>query len=525
MIRKLTKALWSDAYFQGAVRALGSLVLVGLVSLFGMFVLGRGDVTNITLIYLFAIAAASVWLGYRPSLLAALSGALCLDYYFLPPYDTFVIGSAREIITFGGMFCTAVFISTLNERLRRQARAARQSERRMESLYGLTRELVDATSVEELCVRAATQIELAGHQMVCVLLRRGEAFTRAVRPGGVVALENEDIPAASWAAAHLEPAGLGTRNCAGAGACYVPLIAARGCIGVLSLRPREHERAGQTRPSSLILSMARQVALALERALLSEEKQAAQLEIETERIRNSVLSSVSHDLRSPLAVIASASSTLVENGEHLQGPARTEMSRIIYEEARRLNELLKSLLDVTRLQAGGLKVSREWESIEEVVGSVLRRVDERSSVRQLRANVPSDLPLLQLDAILVVQVLLNLVDNAFKHSGSEQAVDIDVALRGDEVIVSVIDHGRGITDDELTRIFEKFYRSDDAPGGGLGLGLTLARGIVQAHGGRIWAKHTAGGGLTIQFTLPLSAAPPRLAGLEVAEGASTQGRV
>jgi two-component system sensor histidine kinase KdpD len=525
VISKIVKDLSSNEHVQGALRAFGSLALVGVVTLIGMFALGRADVTNVTLLYLFAIAATSVWLGYRPSLLAALSGALFLDYYFLPPYDTFVIGSAREIITFGGMFCTAVFISTLNERLRKQARAARQNERRMEVLYGLTRELIEATSVEELCRRAATQIELAGNQVAGVLLRRGEQFTRAVRSGGAAALETEDLPAASWAAAHLEPAGLGTRNSANAGACYVPLVAARGCIGVLSLRPRDQERASQARPSSLILAMARQVALALDHALLSEEKQAAQLEAETERIRNSVLSSVSHDLRSPLAVIASASSTLAENDERLQGPARAEMARIIHEEARRLNELLKSLLDVTRLQSGGLKVTREWESIEEVVGSVLRRVDERSTGRHLRANVPSDLPLLQIDAILVVQVLLNLVDNAFKHSLSEQAVEIEAATRADELIVSVIDHGRGVGPDELTKIFDKFYRSDDTPGGGLGLGLTLARGIIQAHGGRIWATHTPGGGLTIQFTLPLSPAPPRLAGMEAADGPSTQGRV
>jgi two-component system, OmpR family, sensor histidine kinase KdpD len=510
---------------QGGGRALGSLLLVGLVTVFGMGVLGREDVTNITLFYLFGIAGVSLWLGYRPSLLAALSGALCLDYFFLPPYGTFIIGSAREIVTFTGLFATAVFISTLNEKLRKQARAARQNERRMEFLYGLTRELIDATSVDDLSARAATQIELATNQMACVLIRRGETFSRAVRSGGAAALETEDLGAASWAAAHLEPAGLGTRNCSEARACYVPLIAARGCIGVLSLRPREQDRGALPRPSSLVLSMARQLALALERALLSEEKQAAQIEVETERVRNAVLSSVSHDLRSPLAVIASASSTLAEHGERLQVAARVEMSRIIHEEARRLNELLKSLLDVTRLQSGGLKVSREWESLEEVVGSVLRRVDERSAGRHLRANVPSDLPLLQLDAILVEQVLLNLVDNAFKHSHTEQAVDIDVGVRGDEVVVSVIDHGKGIADDEISRIFEKFYRSDDAPGGGLGLGLTLARGIVQAHGGRIWASHTPGGGLTVQFTLPLSAAPPRLTGAEASEGVSTQRRV
>ena len=156
---------------------------------------------------------------------------------------------------------------------------------------------------------------------------------------------------------------------------------------------------------------------------------------------------------------------------------------------------------------------------------MLRRVDERTTGRLLRANVPSDLPLLQVDAILLVQVLLNLVDNAFKHSHTDQAVEIDVAIRGDDAIVSVIDHGKGIPAEELTRIFDKFYRSAEAGAGGLGLGLTIARGIVEAHGGRIWAKPTPGGGLTFQFTLPLSPAPPRLAGLEGTAGVSSQGRV
>ena len=301
-------------------------------------------------------------------MLAAVASALCLDYFFLPPYNSFVLASGREILTFAGMFGTAAFISTLNERLRKQARAARQSERRMQSLYGLARELVDAASVDELCMRAAKQIEVAGNVSACILIRRGEGFSRAVRSGGPVAIETEDLGAANWASAHLEPAGLGTRNCPGATACYVPLIAARGCIGVLSLRPRDPVNGAQPRPSSLVISMARQIALAVERALLSEEKQAAQLEAETERIRSAVLSSVSHDLRAPLAVIGSASSTLVEHGDRLQGPARAEMARIINEEARRLNELLKSLLDVTRLQSGSLRISREWESLEEVVG-------------------------------------------------------------------------------------------------------------------------------------------------------------
>ena len=198
------------------------------------------------------------------------------------------------------------------------------------------------------------------------------------------------------------------------------------------------------------------------------------------------------------------------------------MVRIIYEEARRLNDLLKSLLDVTRVQNGNLRINRDWESLEEVIGSVLRRVEEHTIDRHVRANVPSDLPLLQIDATLIEQVFLNLIDNAFKHSLSDQSVDVDVAVRDDNVVVSVIDHGQGVRGDQLDDIFDKFYRNEKAASGGLGLGLTIARGIVQAHSGRIWATHTPGGGLTIHFTLPLSGAPPRLNGIELAEDGSHQ---
>jgi two-component system sensor histidine kinase KdpD len=270
--------------------------------------------------------------------------------------------------------------------------------------------------------------------------------------------------------------------------------------------------------------MARQVALALDRALLAQEKQGALIEAETERIRSAVLSSVSHDLRAPLAVIGSASSTLVENGLRLPDAARSEMAKIIFDEARRLNELLRSLLDVTRLQSGGLIVSREWESLEEIVGSVLRHIEEHGPGRVLRVHIPSALPLLQLDAVLIEQALLNLADNAFKHSHSEPAVEIDLAIHDKQIIVYVIDHGQGVHDGELASIFDKFYRGESTSGTGLGLGLTIARGIVEAHGGRMWASHTAGGGLTVQFSLPIGDAPPQLGSTDLIEPLAAGGR-
>lgn len=501
-----------------------SLAIVAIMTVLGFVVIGREDVTNIVIVFLFAIAAVSIRFGHHAALAAAIGSALSVNYFFLPPYGSLALASGREIGTFAGMFITAVFLSSLQERLRRQARAARQSERRTESLYVLARELVDAPSIDVLCSRGAEQIEIAANAAVSIMLRDPSGFSRAFRAGGAAPLNVEDLSVATWAATHLEPAGAGTRNHPNCTACYVPLISGRGCVGVMSLRARAGEEvaASSARPSSLVSSMARQVALALDRALLAEEKQQAVLEAETERIRSAVLSSVSHDLRTPLAVITSASSALLEHGDRIPSAARAEMCRMIHDEGKRLNDLLKSLLDVTRLQGGNLKVNREWESLEEVIGSVLRRVEEQTIDRQVRTNIPSDLPLLQIDATLVEQVLLNLIDNAFKHSFSEQSVDIDVTVKDEAVLVSVIDHGQGVRADELDHIFDKFYRNEKVASGGLGLGLTIARGIVQAHGGRIWAAHTPGGGLTVHFTLPLIGSPPRLTGIEPSEEGTRQ---
>jgi two-component system sensor histidine kinase KdpD len=520
----VARSPWHVEHAITLVEAIIASAIVAVVTVLGLVVIGREDPTNVVIVYLFAIAAVSIRFGHRAAIVAAIESALCTDYYFLKPYGSFELASGREIFTFAGMFVTAVFLSSLQERLRKQARAARQSERRTESLYALARELVDAPSVDVLCARAAEQIDVAANAGVSILLRDADGFSRAFRAGGAAPLNIEDLGVAGWAATHLEPAGAGTKNHPAGTACYVPLVSGRGCVGVMSLRPREGELPATptARPSSLVLSMARQLALALERALLAEEKQRAVVEAETERIRSAVLSSVSHDLRTPLAVITSASSALLEHGDRLPTTTRAEMCRMIHDEGRRLNDLLKSLLDVTRLQAGTLHVSREWESLEEVIGSVLRRVEEQTIDRHVRTNVPSDLPLLQIDATLIEQVLLNLIDNAFKHSLSEHSVDIDVAVRDDAVLVSVIDHGQGVRADELDHIFDKFYRNEKVASGGLGLGLTIARGIVQAHGGRIWATHTPGGGLTIHFTLPLTGSPPHLTAIELLEEGTRQ---
>jgi len=495
----------------GAASAVLGIAAPALVTPLALAIFGQEDLPNVSILYLFVVAFVSLQLGYRPSLLAAVTSALCVDYFFTLPYHSLAITKSRELVTLAGLLGTAIFISTLNERMRKDARAARRSERRNEQQAALVWALAEAESLEGLCARAAQQGALATDTAVGILLRGGDGrFRVAHGPEGMSTLAPEELAAVEWAATHLEASGAGTSTSSAAAATYLPLRTPRGCVGLVALGRRNGD---VVRPSSLAASMTDQIAIAIERTLLAEEQRAAQLEAEIERMRSAVLSSVSHDLRMPLAVIASASSTLSEQGSRLSSGRRTEMGGIIHAEARRLNELLRSLLDVTRLQSGQLHLSRSWQSLEGLVGRLREQVESRAPNRALLIRLPPHLPPLYIDPILIEQVLLNLVDNAVKYSGNGDPIEIDfdVAAGRASVTASVIDHGTGVDLAEMPRIFERFYRGAGSAPGGLGLGLTIARGIVEAHGGRIRAEQTAGGGLTIQFILPTggAAASPR----------------
>jgi two-component system sensor histidine kinase KdpD len=518
-----TQTWWSP-------EALGSDILgiavVGGATALGLWLGGRQDHTNVAIGYLFVISLLSMRLGYRTAILAAIASALCFDYYFLPPYWRLNIDNWRDIVTEVSMLGVAILASTLNEHLRKQARAARLSERQTESLYALAKALADARSMAELSIAGLRQIESVALVSTRLMIRNAGAV-EVFSSGGRVAPGMEEIEAANLAMSQLEPSGRGTRNLSSSDACFLPLVATRGCIGVLAIRARDGAPPSVVGPSSLIESMTRQMAMAVERSLLVEEKHHAEIEAETERIRNAVLSAVSHDLRTPLTVITSASSTLVEHGERLQTAARAEMARLINEEANRLSALLKSLLDVTRLQAGRLSVNRDLESLEEVVASVLRRVEEQTgqAVWRLRTDVQEDLPLLDIDATLIEQVFLNLINNALTYAGNDLPIEINISVHDEhDVLVSVIDHGNGLSTEDLTRLFEKFFRVGGNSGSGLGLGLTLARGIVEAHGGHMWATATPGGGLTVQFTLPTAGAAPMRMEDKPSEGAWSWGQ-
>jgi two-component system, OmpR family, sensor histidine kinase KdpD len=261
----------------------------------------------------------------------------------------------------------------------------------------------------------------------------------------------------------------------------------------------------------LLESLVNQVALSIERTRLSDEAQQAHVRVETERMRNAILSSVSHDLRTPLATITGAASSLLDERSALDAHDRLELSRAIYREADRLDRLLKNLLDMMRIEAGAVQLKKDWHPLDEIVGAALSRLEERLRNHRVKTTFPQDLPMVQIDGVLLEQVMMNLLENAAKYAPTGSVVELSASAGDREVVVEVADRGQGIPPGEEARIFDKFYRAKPAVEGGVGLGLTICRGIIEAHGGRIWAENRTGGGAVFRFAIPLSEDPPPIA--------------
>jgi two-component system sensor histidine kinase KdpD len=262
----------------------------------------------------------------------------------------------------------------------------------------------------------------------------------------------------------------------------------------------------------MLETFASQTALAVERARLAEEAEQARVQMETERLRSSLLSSVSHDFRTPLAAITGAASSLLEDdGEPLAPATHRELAQSIYDEAERLNRLVRNLLDMTKLQAGAVTVNKEWQPLEEVVGAALTRLEKLLGDHPVSTELPVDLPLVPIDGVLIEQAMVNLLENAVKYTPPRALIEISAWRDAGAVVVEVADHGPGLPPGEEQRIFDKFYRAPTVGSTtGVGLGLTICRAIIEAHGGRIWAENRPGGGAAFRFTLPVEGQPPEI---------------
>jgi two-component system, OmpR family, sensor histidine kinase KdpD len=465
------------------------------------------ELSNLVMIYLLGITAVAMRTGRGPSLIAAILSVAAFDFFFVPPYLTFAVTDLHYVLTFAVMLVVGLVISDLTVRTRAQAAAAQHREQQTASLYAMSRELAITRGVDPLLGVAVRHIREVFSYPVAVLMAE-PAGGLAAWSGSQFEVDANDLGVGRWVYEHRQPAGLGTDTLPGASALYLPLLGSTGPLGVLGVRPVDRHALDEPERLHRLETFAGQTALALERARLAEDAQAAQMRIETERLRNSLLSSVSHDLRTPLAAITGAVSTILESGPRLGAGTQRELLESVHEEADRLNRLVQNLLEMTRLESGAVALTRELHPPEEVIGAALSRMGSRLTGRRVTTRVPPDLPLVPMDDVLVEQVLINLLDNALKYTPSASPVEIIATAGEANVTIEVADRGPGLPPGEEDRVFEKFHRAEPTTARGAGLGLAICRGIVQAHGGRIWAQNLPGGGVAFLFTLPLGDARP-----------------
>lgn len=498
----------SRAGFRAYVAAV--LIVAASVAL-AAILFGPNHLADVVMTLLLGVVVVATRFGFRASVLAAVLSVLSFDFVFVPPFVTFSVSDLRHTVTFGVMLLVAVVIAGLTERVREQASVAQRGERRIAVLHAMGRDLARLQGTSVLLARAASHVEDFFQAKVSVYSPGGGGLGLTYSTDGFEAPVDGDRGVVEWVAKHGREAGLGTGTLAGARGFYLPLVASgeRGeSLGIVGIHPADEKRFQDIEQRRMADAFAAQMAMALERGKLAQQTEAARREIEAEQLRSTLLSSVSHDLRTPLAVMKGAASTLLDDDAELQPSVRRELAQAVVEESDRLDRLVRDLLDMTRFESGGVRVRKEWQSVEEVVGAAVNRTESLLTDRKLSVRVPGQL-LAPFDGVLVQQLLVNLLENVAKYTPSGSPVEIDVHAVGDELRFAVSDRGAGIAPGEETQIFEKFHRGpSNRTKAGVGLGLTICRAIAVAHGGRIWVENREGGGAVFMVALPLEGSPP-----------------
>jgi two-component system sensor histidine kinase KdpD len=491
-------------------RAYGTAIaLVAIATAVSFLMFPYFALSNLIMVYLLGVLLVATRVGRGPSLVASVLSVAAFDFFFVPPRFTFAVSDTQYLVTFTVMLAVALVISDLATRIRAQADSARERERRTAALYAMSRDLARSHSVPAIVAVSVQHIaEVFGAEVAALL--PGPDGMLIPHAGASTSFEPDrtDLAVARWAFEHREPAGLGTSTLPGARALYLPLVAARGSLGVFGVRAADSHAFDAPEKLHQLETFVNHTALALERTQLAEEARQVQVRMETERLRNSLLSSVSHDLRTPLASITGAASTLLDSGAHMDAATRVELLDSVREEANHLNRLVQNLLEMTRLESGSLELHHDWHPLEEVIGAALRRLGKRLADRRIDVKVAPDLPLVLIDDVLVEQVFINLLDNALKYTPAKSPVRIAATATENRITVEVSDRGPGLPPGEEERVFEKFYRGGATGERGAGLGLAICKGVVEAHGGHIWAHNLPEGGVAFFFTLPLTETPP-----------------
>ncbi|MFD2252630.1 two-component system sensor histidine kinase KdpD [Pseudochelatococcus lubricantis] len=473
------------------------------------------DVRNIALVFLMAVLASAMGGGLWPALFASVLGALVFNFFFLEPRYTLDIGDPESVVAFAFFLGVAVVASNLAGRVQRQAVTARQRAKTTEGLYLFSKKLAGAGTLGDVLWATVYQIaSMLQVRVVALLPENGRIAVQAGFPPDDT-LDDADIAAAQWAWEHDKPAGRGADTLPGAKRLYLPLKTGRTRVGVIGLDNDKQGPVLTPAEQRLFDSLADQAALAIERIQLVADVDNARLAAEADKLRSALLTSLSHDLKTPLASILGSAGALRDYSTSLTDSGRVELLTTIVEEAERLNRFIANLLDMTRLESGAAAVSLTPLFIGDSVGSALRRAEKILALHRVDLAVPPDLPMVRLDPVLFEQVLFNLLDNARKYAPSGSRIGLRAWADESHVTLQVVDEGPGIPPDDLTRIFDSFYRvrKKDHVQAGTGLGLSICKGFVEAMGGTIFATNRAdrpGAIFTLRF--PIGPEPSTLEG-------------
>ncbi|MGN7982010.1 DUF4118 domain-containing protein [Burkholderia sp. 22313] len=526
---------WRDAFAQFGMRRspprhyLYAAAICAAITGVASVVSARLDLTNLVMLYLLGVVFSAVRLGRGPGVLQSFLSVAAFDYFFVPPRMSFSVSDTQYLLTFFGMLLTSLVISHLTSTLTRQASIAQRRERRTGAIYAMARELGAALTTEQIVEIGSRHVGEVFRARVAFLLpdSADQVRQKIEEPDAAVTLTGAalDCDVGQWVYDQQKPAGRGTDTLPATAALYLPLKApmrTRGVLAVASRDPRELEVPEQLR---MLDAFAAQIALALERVHYVEIARDALVNMESERLRNSLLSAISHDLRTPLTTIVGFSSMLANARAaepHTPAAERSaqregELVDAIHDEALRMTGIVTNLLDMARLQAGSLQLKRQWSLLEETVGAALAACKRVLARHPARVSLPADLPLLQMDAVLMERLFTNLFENAAKYTPPDTPIEIGAERVTDDgqpcVRVHVDDHGPGLPAGMETRIFDKFTRGEkESATPGIGLGLAICRAIVEAHGGRIGALNRTGPdgrvtGARFWFTLPVETPP------------------
>ena len=482
-----------------------SLALVAATTLVSTLVRPYISPTNLVMVYLLAVVLAAVRFGQRPAILTATFGVVAFDFFFVTPRWSFTVADTEYLFTFLGLFTVGLVISALVAQAKARAEALRERELQTESLYYLSRDLAVAIDMHSILAVVRKNLGESLHARLAVLLPCPEVEQmRIAAISDGLSLDDKELAVADWTFRNRRAAGNGTETLGSARLLYLPLLTVSQTFGVLGVALSEATDYYSPLHRRLLDAFVAQISLAMERVYLAGQAEQAQILEARETLERALLNSISHDLRTPLVTIIGALSSLREETLNLPDHKKDELLHCAWDEAERLNRFVGNLLDMTRLEAGEMRINREPCDVQDLIGSALTTLDHKLFDRDVSVQLAEGIPPVDMDMVLMTQVLVNLLDNALKYAPADSPLEILARIDGDDLIMEVLDRGPGVMEQDLGRIFEKFYRVPVPEGvSGTGLGLSICKGIVEAHQGSIRAENRAGGGLRVVCRIPV----------------------